>query len=98
MGPARSGKSTLMNFLSGCTVSEVFATYPGMETFIKGVHRPTGVSTLILPANRSSVIHQVVFDQRATLPYTAEVHVIPRLRFQNGFTNWGGSGSYKTNP
>ncbi len=55
-------------------------------------------ATLILPANRSNVIHQMVFDQRTTLPYTAKVRVIPRLRFQNGFTNWGGGGSYKTNP
>ncbi|KAF7872337.1 hypothetical protein EAF04_003260 [Stromatinia cepivora] len=35
MGPARSGKSTLMNILAGCTATELFATYPGMETFTK---------------------------------------------------------------
>ena len=33
MGPARSGKSTLMNLLAGCKVTELFPTSPGMETF-----------------------------------------------------------------
>lgn len=36
MGPARSGKSTLMNLLAGCKTSELFPTYPGMVTFTKG--------------------------------------------------------------
>jgi hypothetical protein len=40
----------------------------------------------------------MVFDQRTTLPYTAKVRVVPRLRFQNGYTIWGGGGSYKDNP
>ena len=46
MGPARSGKSTLMNLLAGCTVSELFATYPGMETFTKGIYVPTRILSL----------------------------------------------------
>lgn len=41
MGPARSGKSTLMNLLAGCKVTELFPTYPGMETFTKGIYIPT---------------------------------------------------------
>ncbi|KAJ8071347.1 hypothetical protein OCU04_001678 [Sclerotinia nivalis] len=46
MGPARSGKSTLMNILAGCSATELFATYPGMETFTKGIQIPTRVLTL----------------------------------------------------
>ncbi|TGO83677.1 hypothetical protein BPOR_0609g00070 [Botrytis porri] len=46
MGPARSGKSTMMNILAGCTVTELFSTYPGMETFTKGIQIPTRVLTL----------------------------------------------------
>ncbi|KAK1759803.1 hypothetical protein QBC47DRAFT_116420 [Echria macrotheca] len=55
-------------------------------------------ATFTLPANRSTVIHQMVFDQKTSLPYTAQVKIVPRLRFQNGFTVWGGGGSYKDNP
>lgn len=46
MGPARSGKSTLMNLLAGCKKTELFATYAGMETFTKGIYVPTRVLTL----------------------------------------------------
>ena len=46
MGPARSGKSTLMNLLAGCRVSELFPTYPGMETFTKGIYVPTRMLSL----------------------------------------------------
>lgn len=46
MGPARSGKSTLMNLLAGCKVSELFPTYPGMETFTKGIYIPTRMLSL----------------------------------------------------
>lgn len=46
VGPARSGKSTLMNLLAGCKKTELFATYAGMETFTKGVFVPTRVLTL----------------------------------------------------
>ena len=46
MGPARSGKSTLMNLLAGCKVSELFPTYPGMETFTKGIYVPTRMLSL----------------------------------------------------
>ncbi|KAK4200817.1 hypothetical protein QBC40DRAFT_325923 [Triangularia verruculosa] len=53
---------------------------------------------MTLPAGRANVIHQMVFDQRTTLPYTAKVRVIPRLRLQNGYTTWGGGGSYRNNP
>jgi hypothetical protein len=55
-------------------------------------------ATLILPANRTNVSNQMVFNQRTSLPYTAKVRVVPRLRFQNGFTAWGGGGSYVDNP
>lgn len=46
MGPARSGKSTLMNLLAGVRVSELFPTYPGMETFTKGIYVPTRMLSL----------------------------------------------------
>lgn len=46
MGPARSGKSTLMNLLAGCRVTELFPTYPGMETFTKGIYVPTRMLSL----------------------------------------------------
>lgn len=46
MGPARSGKSILMNLLAGCKVSELFPTYPGMETFTKGIYVPTRMLSL----------------------------------------------------
>lgn len=46
MGPARSGKSTLMNLLAGCKVTELFPTYPGMETFTKGIYVPTRMLSL----------------------------------------------------
>ena len=46
MGPIRSGKSTLMNLLAGCSVSELFPTYPGMETFTKGIYVPTRMLSL----------------------------------------------------
>ncbi|QSZ35436.1 hypothetical protein DSL72_008306 [Monilinia vaccinii-corymbosi] len=52
---------------------------------------------ITLPANRVNCVHQMVFDQRTSLPYTARVKVVPRLRFQNGFTVWGGGGSYASN-
>lgn len=56
-------------------------------------------ATLVLPANRTNVIYQMVFDQRTTLPYTARVRVIPRLRFQNGYTAWGSDPpSFRVNP
>ena len=51
-----------------------------------------------LPPNRVNCIHQMIFDQRTTLPYTAVCKIVPRLRFQNGFTAWGGGGSYRDNP
>ena len=40
----------------------------------------------------------MIFDQRTSLPYTAKVHVVPKLRFENGFTKWGGGGDYQSNP
>ena len=46
MGPARSGKSTLMNLLAGCKVTELFPTSPGMETFTKGIFIPTRMLSL----------------------------------------------------
>jgi ABC-type multidrug transport system ATPase subunit len=46
MGPARSGKSTLMNLLAGCKKTELFATYAGMETFTKGIYVPTRLLSL----------------------------------------------------
>ncbi len=44
------------------------------------------------------MVNQLVFAQRTSLPYTARVKVIPRLRFVNGYTAWGGGGWYDTNP
>lgn len=59
----------------------------------------TSISTsLTLPANRTNVVNQMVFNQRTSLPYTAKVRVVPKLRFENGFTKWGGGGTYQTNP
>lgn len=58
----------------------------------------TSISTsLILPANRTNVVNQMVFNQRTSLPYTAKVRVVPKLRLENGFTKWGGGGNYVTN-
>ncbi|GAB7354939.1 hypothetical protein MBLNU459_g5559t2 [Dothideomycetes sp. NU459] len=57
----------------------------------------TTSAKILLPPNRSNVISQMIFDQRTSLPYTAKVRVIPRLRFQGGFTIWGGGGSYRDN-
>ncbi|KAF4548172.1 Hypothetical protein D9617_31g064080 [Elsinoe fawcettii] len=45
IGPARSGKSTLMNFLSG-SKSELFPTSPGATTFTKGIYVPTKIVDL----------------------------------------------------
>ncbi|THV44702.1 hypothetical protein BGAL_0592g00040 [Botrytis galanthina] len=58
----------------------------------------TTSAQLTLPANRINCVNQMVFDQRTSLPYTAKVKVVPRLRFQNGYTIWGGGGSYASNP
>ncbi|KAL9578947.1 MAG: hypothetical protein Q9212_005394 [Teloschistes hypoglaucus] len=59
----------------------------------------TSISTqLALPANRTNVVSQMVFDQRTSLPYTAKVRVVPKLQLQNGFTKWGGGGTYVENP
>ena len=59
----------------------------------------TSISTsLALPANRVNVVSQMIFNQRTSLPYTAKVRVVPKLRFENGFTRWGGGGDYLTNP
>lgn len=58
----------------------------------------SSISTqLALPANRTNVVNQMVFNQRTSLPYTAKVRVVPKLRFENGFTKWGGGGSYVNN-
>lgn len=46
MGPARSGKSTLMNLLAGYKTTELFSTFPGMETFTKDVLIPTRIMSL----------------------------------------------------
>ncbi|KAF5873720.1 uncharacterized protein Bfra_005184 [Botrytis fragariae] len=53
---------------------------------------------LTLPANRVNCVHQMVFDQRTSLPYTAKVKVVPRLRFQNEYTIYGDGGSYDSSP
>jgi len=53
---------------------------------------------IVLPPNRINCINQMVFNQRTSLPYTARVRVVPKLRFQNGFTKWGGGGNYRNNP
>jgi len=55
-------------------------------------------AAIVLPPKRINVVDQMIFNQRTTLPYTAKVHVVPQLKFQNGFTAWGGGGSYQTNP
>lgn len=36
MGPTRSGKSTLMNLLAGCTTEPLFSTSPGAESWTRG--------------------------------------------------------------
>lgn len=35
-----------MNLVAGCTVSELFGTYPGMETFTKGIYVLTRIHSL----------------------------------------------------
>lgn len=37
MGPARSGKSTLLNLLAGCTDGSLFTTLPGSQPLTKGI-------------------------------------------------------------
>lgn len=36
MGPTRSGKSTLLNLLAGCTTEPLFSTSPGAESWTRG--------------------------------------------------------------
>ncbi|KAH0524001.1 hypothetical protein TsFJ059_008926 [Trichoderma semiorbis] len=38
MGPTRSGKSTLMNLLAGCTEEPLFSTSPGAESWTRGTN------------------------------------------------------------
>ncbi|KAK1244383.1 hypothetical protein MKX07_003182 [Trichoderma sp. CBMAI-0711] len=38
MGPTRSGKSTLMNLLAGCTDEPLFSTSPGAESWTRGTN------------------------------------------------------------
>ncbi|RFU80147.1 hypothetical protein TARUN_2062 [Trichoderma arundinaceum] len=38
MGPTRSGKSTLMNLLAGCTTEPLFSTSPGAESWTRGTN------------------------------------------------------------
>ncbi|KAL7948665.1 hypothetical protein V8C42DRAFT_315125 [Trichoderma barbatum] len=38
MGPTRSGKSTLMNLLAGCTDEPLFTTSPGAESWTRGTN------------------------------------------------------------
>ncbi|TGO42495.1 hypothetical protein BHYA_0008g00860 [Botrytis hyacinthi] len=79
------------------------ATFNGNFSTIKSrseatTYTSTTSAQLTLPANRVNCVNQMVFDQRTSFPYTAKVKVVPRLRFQNGFTSWGGGGSYASNP
>ncbi|KAF7901924.1 uncharacterized protein EAF01_007222 [Botrytis porri] len=79
------------------------ATFNGNFSTIKSrsestTYTSTTSAQLTLPANRVNCVNQMVFDQRTSLPYTAKVKVVPRLRFQNGFAIWGGGGSYASNP
>lgn len=41
MGPTRSGKSTLMNLLAGCTDEPLFSTSPGAESWTRGTEAIT---------------------------------------------------------
>jgi hypothetical protein len=68
------------------------------EKAIESSYTVSTKSFVEIPPNRTSVIHQMVFEQRTTLPYTAKIRVVPRLRFHNGFTKWGGGKSYTVNP
>ncbi|TGO11294.1 hypothetical protein BTUL_0113g00240 [Botrytis tulipae] len=79
------------------------ATFNGNFSSMKSrsestTYTSTTSAQLTLPANRVNCVNQMVFDQRTSLPYTAKVKVVPRLRFQNGYTKWGGGGSYASNP
>lgn len=48
MGPTRSGKSTLMNLLAGCTEEPLFSTSPGAESWTRGKGEPTAFINLFL--------------------------------------------------
>lgn len=48
MGPTRSGKSTLMNLLAGCTTEPLFSTSPGAESWTRGNAR-TGLGLTPAP-------------------------------------------------
>lgn len=44
---------------------------------------------LVLPANRVNLVHHMIFNQRTSLPYTARVRLVPKLKLNNGFVVWG---------
>lgn len=48
MGPTRSGKSTLLNLLAGCTTEPLFSTSPGAESWTRGNAR-TGLGLTLAP-------------------------------------------------
>lgn len=48
MGPTRSGKSTLLNLLAGCTTEPLFTTSPGAESWTRGNAR-TGLGLTPAP-------------------------------------------------
>jgi ATPase subunit of ABC transporter with duplicated ATPase domains len=48
MGPTRSGKSTLLNLLAGCTTEPLFSTSPGAESWTRGNAR-TGLGLTPAP-------------------------------------------------
>ena len=46
-------------------------------------------ATVVIPAHREASVNQLSFSQRTSLPYTARVKLIPRVRFTGGFVRAG---------
>ncbi|KAF7948284.1 uncharacterized protein EAE97_003695 [Botrytis byssoidea] len=77
------------------------ATFNGNFSSMKSrsestTYTSTTSAQLTLSANCVNCVNQKVFVQKTSLPYTAKVKVVPRLRFQNGYTIWDCSDHQST--
>ena len=69
--------------------AEFSGTYSGTKTnSVTTTATTSTTATLVMPAHRANMVNQMIFTQRTSLPYTARVRLVPRLRFTNGFTRW----------